>query len=135
MSPALALPTILFMALLGSGIMIYLWLIAKTKEQQVAAAALSCIVYVIFCPHVYFYDALILTIPLLLTMKRVSLFSAFLEQPLSLRLWAVLLLVFPALIWIPYLTDPILADRVTLVCAMILLISGLKARILDPNAA
>jgi len=134
LAPPFSLPIILLMALLGSGIILFLWLKAKTKKQQIGAAALSCIVFLIFSPHVYFYDALTMAVPLALTAPRISLSEAIFKGPIALKFWLVLLLLFPTLFWIPYLMHPVIAYRCLTLYLVVLLLTGLQAGLMDEEA-
>jgi hypothetical protein len=84
------------------GMLFWLWWQADDREKQFRAASLSVLVFLIFSPHSFLYDCLILSIPTILLMRETSLSNALAQQPLTRRAWCVFLLLVPVLSWVPY---------------------------------
>jgi hypothetical protein len=80
----------------------WLWWKADDRDSQFRAISLSVLVFLIFSPHSFLYDCLILSIPTILLMRETSLSGALAEQPLVKKVCSVFLLLVPALTWLPY---------------------------------
>lgn len=124
--PSLTVPLALATSLTGVLSIAWLWFTARTKEQEFVAVSLTVLLYLLFTPHAYLYDCIILTIPLVLTARQVS-FGWIFEQSGWRKFWFILLLTVPVLTWAPYLVSPLMGTKATTFATLILLVVGLLA--------
>jgi hypothetical protein len=109
-------------------LLIWFWWKADNREAQLRAVSLSVLVFLIFSPHSFLYDCLILSIPTILLMRETSLSNALALQPLGKKAWCVFLLLVPVLSWVPYLHSEVLASQFLLLTNCCLLAALLIKR-------
>jgi hypothetical protein len=114
--------------LAGAALICLLWRHADSAEKQIRATALSAVVYLIFSPHAFLYDCLLLIIPLLLTYPSNGLSKAFAQMTGNERGWLAILLLAPLLAWCPYLCHEAWATLFMLVVNLVLLLFGWTSR-------
>ena len=104
-------------------LLFWFWWKADNREAQFRAISLSVLVFLIFSPHSFLYDCLILSIPTILLMRETSLSGALAQRPLSSRVWNVFLLLVPVLAWVPYvcLHSEVLTSQFLLIANICLL--------------
>jgi hypothetical protein len=120
---------------LGVALTAYLWKKAQTRDDQIRAIALSCMVYLAFSLHAFLYDALVWVIPTILTVKRCDLASITEEQSAAQKIWTLVLLAAPLFLWGVYLHSPLMASRWFVFINAVMLTLGLfiEKRRLHPS--
>jgi hypothetical protein len=88
-----------FVALAASLSLLWVWHAASKGDKQLLpwAMGLTVVFALVVNPHVHFYDCLLLSVAAGLTLPTVNLFAAVKLQPVSLRVWTSLLLLYPIL--------------------------------------
>jgi Glycosyltransferase family 87 len=101
------------------------WSSARTSAQQRLAIPISTILYLVFSPHVFVYDGLLLAVPTAINLKPMSLMSVFGPHRWNLKLRALLLCAFPIIGWLAYLGGNACLGRVLLCFNLLLLFFSL----------
>lgn len=88
-----------FVALSASLSLLWVWHAASKGDKLLLpwAMGLTVVSALVVNPHVHFYDCLLLSVAAGLTLPTVNLFAAVKLQPVSLRVWTTLLLLYPIL--------------------------------------
>ena len=89
------------------GLFFWFWWKADDRHSQIRAISLSVLVFLIFSPHSFLYDCLILSLPTVLLMRETTLSGAIFQPHLSQRLWGIILLLMPVVCWAPYLRSEV----------------------------
>lgn len=102
----------------------FLWCTARTRQQKWRAISLSTLAYLVFSPHAFVYDGLLLAVPVAVTLQRLSLFGFTQVRGWNLKLRSFLLCTFPVLGWIAYVGGNECLGRVLLCLNLLLLVLG-----------
>jgi hypothetical protein len=109
-------------------LMCWVWWKADARPSQFRAISISTLVFLIFSPHSFLYDCLLLAIPTVLLLAETTLSGALLDQSVSRKIWGVSLMLTPSLLLVPYffLHPETWASLLLLALNIALLISWLK---------
>jgi hypothetical protein len=94
--------------------------------MQFQTIANCCVLYLVFCPHAFLYDCLLLSISTAVFLPEMSLGFALLERAPYRRWCYTILLLAPPLLWIPYLIGGPAASETMLLASTFLISFGLK---------
>lgn len=101
------------------------WMSARSRQQKWKAISLSTVAYLVFSPHAFVYDGLLLAVPTAITLQRLSLSKLLQMQKRSLKLFSLTLCVIPVVSWVAYFGGNEVLGRVILCANIFLLIVGL----------
>jgi Glycosyltransferase family 87 len=111
----------------GLALMVYAWyprskssLLAPDSPHFNVAVSASVLVYLVCSPHTFLYDCLLLAIPALLLLRKVSP-EFILQKTGSEKYWQFFLLLLPVLAWVPYLYSKLLGTRFILISNIVLI--------------